>query len=110
MKNTKTPPKTSPSVSTRLPADARARLIDEASKRGLSISDFVRAILLERLDDESELSRLRMKVSTLESSLLGLREDLAVAVKALLVTAGSGQSVTPEEAEAWVEANMKAVG
>ncbi|MCB0331265.1 MAG: hypothetical protein KDD70_16460, partial [Bdellovibrionales bacterium] len=69
-----------------------------------------RKVVLESLDDETELARLRMRVASLEDAVLGLREDLAVAVKALLVTKGAQQVVTPDEAEAWVSSNMRSVG
>jgi hypothetical protein len=110
MKTSKSTPKTSHAISTRLPTEARHRLVAEAARRGLSVSDLVRALLLQSLSEESELGRLRLEVATLKSTMHGLRDDLAVAVKAILVTAGRGHPVTPEEAEAWVESNMKAAG
>ena len=96
-------------ISFRLDSEARKRMDNRAKLLGVKPSDFARNLVLESLDDESELAKLRMKVGSLEDSVLGLRDDLAVAIKALLVTKGSEQIVTPDQAEAWVNSNMKSI-
>lgn len=97
-------------ISFRLDPEHRKRIDERAERLGVRASDFARKVVLDSLDDESELAKLRMKVTSLEDAVLGLREDFAVAVKALLVTKGSEQVVTPDQAEAWVSSNMRSVG
>ena len=97
--------KTKP-VSFRLDAEAKNSIEKRSKVAGVSVSEFARKVVLEALSEESELARLRLKVGSLEQDLKGLREDLAVAVKALLVTIGSEQKITAEQAEAWVSSNM----
>lgn len=97
-------------ISFRLDLEGRKRIDERAERLGVRASDFARKVVLDSLDDESELAQLKMKVASLEDAVFGLREDLAVAVKALLVTKGSEQVVTPDQAEAWVNTNMRSVG
>lgn len=97
-------------ISFRLDAESRKRIDQRAERLGVKASDLARKVVLESLDDETELARLRMKVASLEDAVSGLREDLAVAVKALLVTKGAEPIVTPDQAEAWVNTNMRSVG
>ena len=97
-------------ISFRLDAESRKQIDARAERLGVKAGELARKVVLESLDDETELARLRMRVASLEDAVLGLREDLAVAVKALLVTKGAQQVVTPDEAEAWVSSNMRSVG
>ena len=93
-------------VSFRLDAESKTQIEKRAKLTGVKVSEFARKVVLDALNEESELARLKMKVGSLDQDIKGLREDLAVAVKALLVTKGSGQVVTAEQAEAWVNSNM----
>jgi uncharacterized protein YyaL (SSP411 family) len=93
-------------LSFRLDPITREQLDDLAEKAGVSPSEFARNLLAEALSEHSELATLRMKLTSVEVEVKALREDLAVAVKALLVLQGSGHKVTAEQAEEWVEANM----
>lgn len=97
-------------ISFRLDAESRKQIDTRAERLGIKASELARKVVLDSLNDETELAQLRMKVSSLEDAVLGLREDLAVAVKALLVTKGAEQVVTPDQAEAWVNSNMRSVG
>jgi predicted DNA-binding protein len=96
-------------ISFRLDSESRKRVDNKAKLLGVKTSDFARNLVLESLNDESELAKLRMKVSLLEEAVLGFRDDLAVAIKALLITKGSEKIVTPDQAEAWVNSNMKTI-
>lgn len=97
--------KTKP-VSFRLDPESKTQIEKRAKLSGTSVSEFARKVVLEALSEESELARLRLKVGSLEQDLKGLREDLAVAVKAILVSIGSEQKITAEQAETWVSSNM----
>jgi len=86
--------------------------LDEASGRalaqradglGLSPHALARDYVLEVLHAPEERAVLREAVTALHSELGALREDLALAVEALLV---SGGRVPPAEARQWVEQNF----
>jgi len=93
-------------VSFRLDAESKIQIEKRAELKGVRVSEFAREVVLEALNDESELAKLRMQISTFRQELSAIREDLAVAVKALLVTSSSKETVTPEDAQRWVEMNM----
>ena len=97
-------------ISFRLDPDSRDKVDEKAANLGIRVSDYARKVMLSSLDEESELAKLQMRLTALEDTVSGLREDLAVAVKALLVTAGSNAAVSPEQAETWVNSNMRNVG
>ena len=97
-------------ISVRLDPDNRERVDKKAANLGMRVSDYARKVMLSSLDEESELAKLQMRLTALEDTVSGLREDLAVAVKALLVTSGSDAMVSPEQAETWVNSNMRCVG
>ena len=69
----------------------------------LSPGQFARRIVVEYLEDAERL-RTREKLSALEVSQKKLREDLAVAVEAMLVGAGK---VSKDEAHEWVNENLR---
>lgn len=80
---------------------------------GESQSDFVRRVLREAVNEESELARLRVRQTGVERVLTEtrgevaeLRRDLAAALKAILVVCASDEKVTPEQAAAWVDEQL----
>ena len=80
-------------VSFRLDAESKIQIEKRAELKGVRVSEFAREVVLEALNDESELAKLRMQISTFRQELSAIREDLAVAVKALLVTSSSKETV-----------------
>lgn len=97
-------------ISFRLDSESRGKLEQKAEKLGVRVGELARKVVIQSLDEESELARLKMRIASLEETISGFREDLAVAVKALLVTKGAEQVVTPDQAESWVSENMRSVG
>jgi len=97
--------KTKP-VSFRLDTASKLLIEKRAEQGGLKVSEFARKVVLDALNEESELAKLRMQISSFKQELEAIREDLALAVKALLVTSSSKESVSPEDAQRWVEMNM----
>lgn len=105
--------KTKP-VSFRLDPIARVQIDKKAQDRGVRVSEYARSVILADLNEESELALMRMKLSSLEAELKSefnaqfksLREDFSVAVKALLVTNSTGEKITAEDADKWVEMNL----
>lgn len=72
----------------------------------MGTSELARKLLADSLSDESELVKMDMRLASAEKQIRGLREDLSVAVQALLVVQSSGQKVTPDQAQEWVKANL----
>jgi hypothetical protein len=87
----------------RLDQKRLSRLEDLAEAAGVTIHEFARQALTERLDSESDVHRLTMNVTNIQSELSELRRDLAVSVEALLVTSG----VTHSEAKAFTDENLR---
>lgn len=88
----------------RLDSGNRGKLEARAKKTGVTPSELAREIIVESLNDEKELDRLRLKVSAVEGELSELRKDFSVAIEALLAASGK---VTPEQAKEWVRLNLK---
>ena len=88
----------------RLDAQTRSILHKRAELFDRSPHDLARQYVLEALAQEEERSALRQEVSRLGAEIESLRVDLALAVKALLVSAGK---VNPEIADAWIGENLK---
>jgi hypothetical protein len=94
-------------LTVRLTLEDRKTLDQKASRLGTTPTELSRRLLSNALDEENELAQIRMRMTALESSVSALREDLAVAVQALLITKGAAPITTSEQAEAWVTANLK---
>ena len=88
----------------RLDSANRERLEARAKKVGVTPGELAREIIVETLDDDREIDRLRLKVAAVAEELGDLRKDLSVAVQALLVSSGK---VTQEQAQEWVRLNMR---
>ena len=73
-----------------------------AGKGQVTIQQFAKRALLERLT--ADAGNVALSVSALKEELLELRQDLAVSVEALLVTAGK---VPPEDALKFVSEKLK---
>ena len=97
--------KTKP-VSFRLDTESKLLIEKRAEQGGLKVSEFARKVVLDALNEESELAQLKMQMASTRQELKAIREDLAVAVKALLVTSSSEETVTPKDAQRWVDMNM----
>lgn len=82
-------------------------LKERAKSAGTTLSDYARRILREAVLEESELSRLRFSVTATQRETLRLRQDLANAVEAILVSMASGDPLTPEQAKAWVNLRLR---
>lgn len=98
-------------VSFRLSASAHSRLSKEArlQEDPLSPNEFARELVLSRHQNEGDQNSLAMEVACLKDEVQELRKDLAVAIRALLVTKGGQSVVTPEQADQWVKKNLKHV-
>lgn len=62
-----------------------------------------------RQKEEQRLNTLTFELASLKDEIKELRQDLSVAIKALLITKGAAPVTTSEQAEAWVKANLKYV-
>ncbi|MBI5386439.1 MAG: hypothetical protein HZA90_17345 [Verrucomicrobia bacterium] len=87
----------------RLDPASRRALTQRAQQFGVSAHELARCYVLERLREAEERAMLREAVTAAHSELGALRVDLALAVEALLVSAGK---VPPAEAQKWVEENF----
>lgn len=89
----------------RVSMDEYERLSKEArlQKDPLTAGEYAREILLNRHENKEDEGRLALEVACLKDEIKELRRDLAVAVKALLITKGGQAIVTPEQADQWVK-------
>lgn len=101
--------KTTKIISFRMPAPDFAALTVEAERRNLSANELAREIVFHRQKEEQRLNTLTFELASLKDEIKELRQDLSVAIKALLITKGATPVTTSEEAEAWVKANLKYV-
>lgn len=87
----------------RLEAQEIAILSERAEKLGVSPHELARSYVLELLGASEERTALREGVVTLHNVIGLLREDLALSVEALLISAGK---VSEEQARKWAEENL----
>ena len=81
--------------------DTSRRVLDaRADQLGISAHALARQYVVEQLGEAEDREMLRAEVTALRSELTVLRTDLALAVEALLVSAGK---VPAAEARKWVE-------
>lgn len=85
-------------------------LAERAAAAGQSVGEFSRQLAIEGLLGvqvtatlEQSMKEALGEVRTLRSGIRDLRDDFAVGLKAMLVTAGK---VPPEDADAWIESNL----
>ena len=91
------------SIAFRLDGGSRRVLMQRASELAVSPHVLARHYVLELLGEAEERAALREAVLELQTQVNQLRADLALAVEALLVSAGQ---VPPSEARQWVEQNL----
>lgn len=75
-----------------------------AAAAGISVSDFLRNVLVDHFDRAQGLVE---QVEEVRTAVASLNESLAVAVEAILVSASSGTKIMPHEARAWVDENLR---
>jgi len=98
----KAPPASS-TVGFRLDAESRRILDARAKLHECSSGHLARQYVLEGLMAQQEREALHAVITSLQNEVVSLREDLKIAVKALLVSAGK---VDPQLAETWAENNL----
>jgi len=96
-------------ISFRIPATDFASLNVEAERRGMSPNELAREAVSLRHEEEQRINSLTFELASLKDEIKELRQDLSVAIKALLITKGATPITTSEQAEAWVKANLKYV-
>ena len=87
-------------IAFRLEEDLREVLVSRAEELGVSPHLLARHYVTEQLYEAEDRSAARESLTTLQTDLRELRADLALAVEALLVSAGK---VPAAEARKWVE-------
>jgi plasmid stability protein len=87
-----------------LDEDTYRALDARAAKAGLSVHEQARHCVLEVLQEKEDRAALREAFLHLQGLIKTLREDVATATKALLMSAGK---VSPQEAHAWVTENFR---
>ena len=90
-------------IAFRLDEVSRAVLAERADQLGVSPHALARHYVLELLDVVEDYETLRQDIRALHSELNALRSDHALAVEALLVSAGK---VAPADAHTWTEQNL----
>ena len=88
----------------RLDDTARRILAQRADQLGSSAHALARHYVVEQLGEAEDREMLRAEVTALRGELTVLRTDLALAVEALLVSAGK---VPAAEARKWVEESFQ---
>lgn len=105
----KTTTKKNAPISFRLDLNSKRRLQNRADLNGLKVSELVRQLVFDALNEDlvdTEIGQMKMKISSTEQTIKGLRNDVYTAVQALLVVHSKSQSVTPEQASNWVKKNL----
>ena len=95
-------------VSFRVPLQFRADLLRRASADQVSPGDFARKTPIAFLED-THRERLEAELSDVTHEVQRLRGDLATIAEVLLVLV-SGGSVSPTEAQVWVEERLRQAG
>ena len=87
----------------RLDAESRRILDGRAKLFKRKSTDLARQYVLEALLQNQEREALHGVITSLQAEVVSLREDLKIAVTALLVSAGK---VEPDLAQTWAENNL----
>jgi uncharacterized protein (DUF1778 family) len=88
----------------RVTDDIGGRVERAAAVAGISVSDFLRNVLLDHFDRTQGLLE---QVEEMQTAVASLHESLAVAVEAILVTATNGTKISKNEAREWVDENLR---
>lgn len=86
-------------ISFRLPSALVKQLAERGATQNLSLGECARRIVLDALSDSAN-EQTREDLAEIREGLERVREDLATATAALLVSAGKAEQA---EAEAWVK-------
>jgi hypothetical protein len=92
------------SISFRLDEESAKVLSMRANKLGVSRHELARHYVCEILQEAEERAVLRLAMDSIRIGLEETREDLALAVEAILTSAGK---VDPREARAWISKHLK---
>jgi predicted DNA-binding protein len=87
----------------RLEPALEERLRALAQSEGKSPGGYARDVITEHLAQDTELAKLRSRVTNLEHMISTFRAEFAVAVEALLV---ANDDVDESEAKAWVKKHL----
>jgi hypothetical protein len=79
------------------------RLLEAATREGVSPHEWAKQAAIRLLDDQNQLPKIALQTEALKQELIELRKDVAVATEALLVSAGKA---TNEQALKFVNANL----
>lgn len=93
------------SHSVRFEVSAEKKLAALAAVSGVSPGEKIREIVTDRLND-AEADHVRHRLHQVETQVVGLRQDLATAIEALMVLSMTNGKLTKEEIKAWVQANL----
>ena len=81
-----------------------SRLEEAAERAGISPHEWAKRATIRELESGSQLPKLALQTEAIKQELTELRKDVAVATKALLVSAGKS---TLEQADKFVKTNLK---
>lgn len=93
-----------PNIGFRIDEPTQLRLGRRADAMDASPHDWARRCLLQVLSESEDREAWVQCLKTLQEETRQLRNDLAIAVQALLICAGRMQE---DKAKAWIEKNMK---
>lgn len=100
----RTKPSAPPPIGFRLDVDSLRLLTEKAARSNVSVHELARTYVLEMLHMSEQIDRVGFAITNVWDDLYELREDLALSVQTLLVSAGK---INRAEAEAWVDNNLK---
>ena len=97
-------PEASATVGFRLDEASYRVLAERAARLGVSVHALARNYVFEMLQSTEERTVLRDALLGLQQKVERIQGDVATATEALLITAAK---IKPEEAQAWVNENLK---
>lgn len=100
----RTMPSPSQPVSFRLSAEAHRRLSMKAAGQGVTIGEFVRDLVFEKLD---EAEKTQASIEDVRDEVAHLQSLLATSVEGLLVALTSPKPITREIAKNWVDSRLR---
>ena len=80
------------------------RLEEAAERAGISPHEWAKRATIRELESGSQLPKLTLQTESIKQELAELREDLALATEALLVSAGKASN---EQASKFVKENLR---
>jgi len=99
-----TKPSAPPSIGFRLDVESLRLLTEKAARSNVSVHELARTYVLEMLYMSQQIDGVGFALTDVFEGLYELRENLALSVQTLLVSAGK---ITRAEAEKWVDNNIK---